>query len=58
MSLNEGEELAQYEDDEHQVEKLLEDDNFLQAEEPIDEYIDSKQTAQGTVDMVDQTMAE
>ena len=29
MALNEGEELHQYEDDEHEVEKLLEDDNFL-----------------------------
>ena len=29
MTLNEGEELAQYEDDEHEVEKLLEDENFM-----------------------------
>jgi hypothetical protein len=30
MQLKEGEELAAYEDEEHAVEKLLEDENFLQ----------------------------
>ena len=29
MQLREGEELAAYEDEEHAVEKLLEDENFL-----------------------------
>ena len=39
MTLNEGEELAQYEDDEHEVEKLLEDENFMQQDDAIDDYL-------------------
>jgi len=60
MQLSDGEELAQYEDEEHQVEKLLEDENFLQQDEqPVDEYLANKKPVDGEpVDMVDQTMAE
>ena len=49
-SLNEGEELAPYEDDEYEIEKVLEDGDFMQ--DDIEDFIIG-QTEGAGVDMVD-----
>ena len=55
QALNEGNELEPYEDDEHQVEKMLEDDEFMQ--DDIEDFILGETEGVAT-DLVDMTMSE
>ena len=54
--LNDGEELMQYDEDANQVEKLLENEDFL-GDDDMPDYGEGGPPADG-VNMVDQTMSE